>query len=105
MELQASLVTLSACDSGLGTIGGGDEILGLSRACLYAGASSLALSLWRVEDRAGSRLMQEFYRNLLNGQSKAAALRQSQLALLHHPDYRHPFYWAPFILIGDGGKL
>lgn len=105
MELQASLVTLSACDSGLGTIGGGDEILGLSRACLYAGASSLALSLWRVEDRAGSRLMQEFYRNLLNGQSKAAALRQAQLALLNHPDYRHPFYWAPFILIGDGSPL
>ncbi len=105
MELQASLVTLSACDSGLGALGGGDEALGLSRACLYAGAASLALSLWRVEDRAGSVLMQEFYRNLLSGQGKAAALRQAQLTLLNHPAYRHPFYWAPFILIGDTASL
>lgn len=105
MEWQASLVTLSACDSGLGAPGGGDEAQGLSRACLYAGASSLALSLWRVDDRAGSLLMQEFYRNLLAGQSKAAALRQAQLTLLQNPNYRHPFYWAPYILIGDNGPL
>lgn len=105
MELQASLLTLSCCDSGLGTISGGDEILGLSRACLYAGAQSLVLSLWRVEDQAGSLLMQEFYRNLLTGQGKAAALRKAQLTLLNHPIYQHPFYWAPFVLIGDTGRL
>ncbi len=105
MELQASLVTLSACDSGLGAIGGGDELLGLSRACLYAGAASLALSLWRVDDRAGSIFMQEFYRQLLNGLGKAAAMRQAQLILLQNSQYRHPFYWAPFILIGDNGTL
>ncbi len=105
MELKASLLTLSACDSGLGTIAGGDEVLGLSRACLYAGASSLALSLWRVEDRAGSLVMQAFYRYLLQGQGKAAALRQAQLDLLTDPKYRHPFYWAAFILIGDNGPL
>lgn len=106
MEWQASLVTLSACDSGLNTVmGGGDELVGLSRACLYAGASSLALALWRVEDRAGTLLMQQFYRNLLNGETKAQALRQAQLFLLQNPLYRHPFYWAPFILMGDNGKL
>ena len=105
MELQASLVTLSACESGLGTVGGGDELMGLSRACLYAGASSLALSQWRVEDQAGSTLMQEFYRQLLDGRGKSAALRQAQLSLLNNPKYRHPFYWATFILIGDNGPL
>ena len=105
MELQASLVTLSACDSGLGAIGGGDEMMGLSRACLYAGASSLALSLWRVNDAASSLLMKEFYSKLLNGYGKAAALRQAQLTLLHNVQYQHPFYWAPFILIGDNGLL
>ncbi len=104
-ELQASLICLSACDSGLGAIGGGDEVLGFSRACLYAGASSLTLSLWRVDDRAGSLLMTAFYRYLLAGQTKAAALRQAQLNLLNDPTYRHPFYWAPFILIGDSGRL
>jgi tetratricopeptide (TPR) repeat protein len=104
-DLNASLVTLSACDSGLGAIGGGDEVLGLSRAYLYAGAQSLVLALWRVEDEASASLMQEFYRNLLAGQTKAAALRQAQLALLANPVYRHPFYWATFVLLGDPGVL
>jgi tetratricopeptide (TPR) repeat protein len=104
-DLNASLVTLSACDSGLGAIGGGDEVLGLSRAYLYAGARSLVLALWRVEDEAGASLMQEFYRNLLAGQTKAAALRQAQLALLANPVYRHPFYWATFVLLGDPSVL
>jgi CHAT domain-containing protein len=105
LELQASLVTLSACETGLGALGGGDEAQGLSRACLYAGASSLALSLWRVDDRAGSLLMQKFYQGLLQGLGKGAALRQAQLDLLRQPDYAHPFYWAPFILIGDSSPL
>lgn len=105
MELQAALVTFSACETGLGAIGGGDEVQGLSRACLYAGAGSLALSLWRVDDRAGSVLMQEFYQGLLQGLGKSAALRQAQLSLSHNPAYRHPFYWAPFILVGDSSPL
>jgi CHAT domain-containing protein len=105
LELQASLVTLSACETGLGALGGGDEAQGLSRACLYAGASSLALSLWRVDDRAGSLLMQKFYQGLLQGLGKGTALRQAQLDLLRQPHYAHPFYWAPFILIGDSRPL
>jgi CHAT domain-containing protein len=105
MELQASLVTLSACETGLGALSGGDEVQGLSRACLYAGASSLALSLWRVDDRAGQMLMQEFYQGLLQGLGKGAALRQAQLQLMRRPAYSHPFYWAPFVLIGDSGAL
>ncbi|NWJ47417.1 MAG: CHAT domain-containing protein [Chloroflexi bacterium] len=105
LQLEASLMTLSCCESGLGVIGGGDEVMGLSRSCLYAGASSLALSLWRVEDKSSSQLMQLFYRNLLDGMGKAAALRQAQLWLMSEPQYRHPFYWAPFILIGDSGSL
>ncbi|MBN9390190.1 MAG: tetratricopeptide repeat protein [Chloroflexi bacterium] len=105
MELQAALVTFSACETGLGAIGGGDEVQGLSRACLYAGAGSLALALWRVDDRAGSLLMQEFYQGLLQGSGKSAALRRAQLSLLSNPAYRHPFYWAPFILVGDSSPL
>lgn len=104
-ELQASLVTLSACETGLGALGGGDELLGLSRACLYAGASSIALSLWQVHDEAGAYLMQEFYYRLLAGESKAVALRQAQLKLLHEPRFQHPFHWSPFVLVGDPGIL
>ncbi len=105
MELDASLFTLSSCDSGLGAPGGGDEVQGLSRACLYAGVASLALALWRVEDRSGSLLMQAFYANLLAGKGKAAALRLAQLDLLKQPAYQHPFYWASFVLIGDSAAL
>ena len=104
-ELQASLITLSACETGLGALGGGDELLGLSRACLYAGASSLALSLWQVHDQAGAKLMQTFYTRLLAGETKAAALRQAQLELRHDPDFAHPFNWAAFVLVGDPSQL
>lgn len=105
LELQASLLTLSACETGLGAVGGGDEVLGLSRACLYAGASSLLLSLWQVRDQSGSRLMQEFYTRLMAGETKAAALRQAQITLLHEPEFSHPFDWASFMLMGDSGLL
>lgn len=104
-ELKASLVTLSACETGLGTLGGGDELLGLSRACLYAGASSLLLSLWRVEDESVALLMNAFYTQLMQGERKASALRAAQLTLLRNSAYNHPFFWAPFILIGDPGLL
>ncbi len=105
LELQASLIALSACDTGLGAVSGGDELLGLSRACLYAGASSLTLALWQVRDEAGAKFMQEFYSRLLAGETKAAALRHAQLALIHDPEFQHPFNWAAFILIGDTGPL
>jgi len=104
-ELRASLVTFSACETGLGRLGGGDELMGLSRACLYAGASSLVLSLWRVEDESVARLMEHFYTRLLAGVSKGAALRQAQIALLQNEAYTHPFFWAAFVLIGHSGSL
>jgi CHAT domain-containing protein len=104
-QLKAGLITLSACQTGLAKLGGGDELLGLSRACIYAGASTLILSLWKVEDNSAARFMQEFYREILEGKRKAAALREAQLALLCHEDYRHPFFWAPFTLVGHTGIL
>ncbi len=108
LELNASLVTLSACQSGVSGIGAGDELVGFSRAFLYAGTASLLMSLWRVEDQATASLMDRFYDGLLQGQRKPAALRQAQLALLRGDEgemYRHPFFWAPFFLIGDRGRL
>ena len=108
LQLKASLVTLSACQSGTSTIGGGDELVGFSRAFLYAGAASLLMSLWRVEDQATAHLMDRFYRGLLEGQRKPAALRQAQLALLNGEEgdsYRHPFFWAPFFLVGNRSQV
>ncbi len=100
-RLRASLVTLSACQTGRNVVGGGDELLGLMRAFLAAGVSSLVGTFWAVEDEVTAVLMQSFYTALAEGQTKGAALRQAQL---QHLD-RHPFFWAPFFLVGDTGLL
>jgi CHAT domain-containing protein len=107
LNLQTDLLTLSACESRLNTLNGGDELIGLSRACLYAGAVSLLLTLWRVADHATSQLMQVFYWKLgKEGLPKTTALREAQLALLQsQTEYAHPYYWAAFRLIGDTEKL
>ncbi len=99
LELRASLVMLSACETGLGHDAGGDDMVGLVRGFLYAGASSLIVSLWSVDDESMTKLTTTFYTNWLAGQSKAQALRSAQLALLE--TYEHPFYWAPLVLVGS----
>jgi len=114
LRLNASLVTLSACQTGRNVVGGGDELLGLMRAFLYAGAASLALSLWAVEDRSTAQLMETFYSKLAEGWTKGAALRYAQLQFIKGQSdkdgtvtdlYAHPYFWAPFFLAGDAGSL
>lgn len=101
------LVTLSGCETGLAMSGGGDEQLGLGRAFLAAGARSLVMSLWSVEDAATSEFMQLFYRHLLSGESKVQALRAAQCAFIARSGsmYTHPYYWGAFRLVGDTGPL
>lgn len=109
LKLKASLVTLSACQTGRSVIGGGDELLGLMRAFLGAGAASLIASFWAVQDQTTAWLMQHLYENLAAGQTKAAALRQAQLHFLQAAEManlnNHPYFWAPFFLVGDAGNL
>lgn len=98
LPLRAELVTLSACETGVHHIAAGDEILGLARGFLTAGAASLILSLWTVDDAATAALMSDFYQRLCTGARPAEALRQAQLLTLQqHP---HPFFWSPFMLLG-----
>jgi CHAT domain-containing protein len=101
------LVTLSGCETGLALSGGGDEQLGLGRAFLAAGAPSLVMSLWPVEDNATNELMKLFYQYLLKGESKVGALRAAQCTLLHQTNsiYSHPYFWAAFRLVGEVGPL
>jgi CHAT domain-containing protein len=101
------LVTLSGCETGLALSSGGDEQLGLGRAFLVAGASSLVMSLWPVEDDTTNELMQLFYQRLLSGDSKIEALRVAQCSLLHRTtsNYAHPYFWAAFRLVGDISPL
>ena len=141
MDLKASLVVLSACETGLGKLSSGDELVGLTRAFIYAGTPSVVASLWNVEDSSTAQLMASFYKNLKT-MSKAEALRQAQLNLIHgnvnsellarrgiggigklgespnaissapsaersapgsvSVSTSHPYFWAPFILVGEG---
>lgn len=96
-----SLVTLSACESGLGTVADGDEVLGFTRSFLSAGTSALVASLWPVPDRDTERLMTTMYRELHDGADLQRAMQAGQLAVLTQPDTAHPFYWASFNLIGN----
>ena len=114
LRLKASLVTLSACQTGRNVMGGGDELLGLMRAFLSGGSASVALTLWAVEDRSTAQIMETFYRHLVNGSGKGAALRHAQMQFilgdLERSDvqteyYAHPYFWAPFFLVGDAGPL
>ncbi|MEJ7840471.1 MAG: CHAT domain-containing tetratricopeptide repeat protein [Rubrobacter sp.] len=98
LDLPSALVTLSACESGRGEVIGGDEVLGLTRAFLGAGAATLVVSLWLVQDETTAELMGEFYGWLRDGARPAEALRNAQLKLKER--YAHPYYWAPFVLIG-----
>lgn len=104
---ECELVTLSGCETGLAVTSGGDEQLGLGRAFLAAGAASIVMSLWPVEDNATNELMQLFYSNLLQGESKVQALRMAQLSLLTRTPslYTHPYFWASFRLVGDASPL
>ena len=93
------LVTLSACDSGLGTVRSGEGVYGLQRAFKIAGAESILMSLWKVDDEVTKKLMVEFYTQWLSGKSKSSALKLAQQKIRN--DHPHPFFWAPFILIGQ----
>ncbi|TRZ75247.1 MAG: CHAT domain-containing protein [Deltaproteobacteria bacterium] len=98
LSLNADLVTLSACETALGKVTTGDDVVGFTRGFLYAGARSLVSSLWQVDDQATRDLMLNFYTNL-SKMSKDEALRRAQLNVKRQ--YPHPFYWAAFLLIGN----
>ena len=100
LRLGASLVVLSACESGLGKVVRGEGILGLTRGFIYAGAENLIVSLWQIADESTAKLMVAFYRNVLEGGSYASALRRAKLSLIKEGKYAYPLEWSPFVLIG-----
>jgi CHAT domain-containing protein len=98
LKLNVDLVVLSACDTGRGEITG-DGVMGLSRSLIAAGAPSVVVSLWAVNDRSTSLLMSDFYRQLQTNPNKAQALRQSMLTTMKQ--YPNPSDWAAFTLVGE----
>lgn len=104
LRCNADLISLSACQTGLGQITKGEGIIGLTRALLYAGAKNINVSLWSVADQSTSELMQYFYEeflgNELNTQGYATALQKAKLRLFNNPEWCEPYYWGAFVLIG-----
>jgi CHAT domain-containing protein/Tfp pilus assembly protein PilF len=102
LDLNANLVTLSACQTGLGKITKGEGVIGLSRALVYAGSKNIMVSFWSVADESTARLMKDFYRHLLENSSLNLSqhLRQAKINMIGNEKYAAPYYWAPFILIG-----
>jgi CHAT domain-containing protein/tetratricopeptide (TPR) repeat protein len=108
LDLNADLVILSACDTARGRVGAGEGMIGLAWSLFVAGSPTTVVSQWKVETESNSELMVAFHRNLrLNANnakapvSKAEALRRAALKLMKNPKYSHPFYWTPFVIIGD----
>src|SRR5581483_11653659 len=103
LKLGAPLVMLSACETGLGKEKRGEGVIGLTRAFMYAGAPTVGVSLWSVADKSTADLMTDFYRRLLaaSPQPPASSLRDAQLAMIKEGKYSAPFYWAPFVLVGE----
>lgn len=99
LRLKAEMVTLSACHTGVNKVFPGDELHGLVRGFLYAGTPSLVASLWAVSDLSTAEFMKEMYSQLRSGATKRAALKQAQLVIKEA--YGHPYYWAPFVLMGN----
>jgi CHAT domain-containing protein len=99
--LNASLVTLSACETGLAAVENGDELIGLVRGFFFAGSRSVMASLWQVDDKATKELMSSFYKHLL-ATDKMEALRRAKHYLLKTPSFSHPFFWSAFNLYGMG---
>ncbi len=101
LDLKAELVVLSACETARGRVGAGEGMIGLSWALFVAGSPSTVVSQWKVDAASTTTLMLEFHRSLRARNSKARALQQATLKILQDRRYRHPFYWAAFVLIGD----
>ena len=99
LSMNADLVTLSGCGTGLSAVVGGDELVGLMRGLLHAGARSVLLTMWQVDDYSTAEFMGRFYRLLGEGINRADAVADAMRAVRSR--FPHPYYWAPFVLIGQ----
>ncbi len=107
LPMDASLVSLTACETGLGKLQNGEGMLSLARAFRYAGCPSVSMSLWKIDDQSSAEIMEMFYLNLEKGKTKDLALQDAKLAFLKNnpPEFANPLYWAGMIIIGDNTPL
>jgi CHAT domain-containing protein len=100
LKLPAELVALSGCSTGLNVVAAGDELIGLARGLIQAGAETSMLTLWDAQDQSAAQLMKFFYSHVANGRTKSVALQQAMRQV--KSELPHPYYWGPFILMGKG---
>jgi CHAT domain-containing protein/Tfp pilus assembly protein PilF len=100
LRLNSRLVVLSACQTGRGKLEKGEGVIGLYRSFLFAGAQTVLMSLWNINDKATAKFMEYFYKDLTQGLSKGKALQRAKIKMLNS-EYSHPFYWAAFVLNGE----
>jgi len=93
------LVVMSACETGLGAVNNSEGVFGLQRAFKLAGAQTLIMSLWKVDDRGTVDIMNEFYKNWLAGKSKQEAFKEAQRSMRSNTHYASPYYWAAFVMM------
>jgi CHAT domain-containing protein/Tfp pilus assembly protein PilF len=101
LDLSAEMVVLSACNTGRGEKRSGEGMVGMTWALFVAGAPTQVVSQWSVDDASTATLMERFYSGIKRGEAKGAALRQAALSLRKDGQHAHPYYWAPFVLVGD----
>ncbi|MCP4397345.1 MAG: CHAT domain-containing protein, partial [bacterium] len=105
LRLNAGLVSLSACNTGMGTRIRGEGVMGLTRAFMYAGTPTVAVTLWSVESLSAKELDVGFFQQINEGKSPAEAMQAVKIRMLqgkYGEEYRYPYYWAPFVIFGDG---
>ncbi|MEI8183521.1 MAG: CHAT domain-containing protein [Desulfomonile sp.] len=98
--MNADMVALTACQTGLGKELSGEGVMGMGRAFQYAGAKAVLMSLWSVSEKSSTSMVENFFQNLKEGKGKLEALRLARQDI-RDQGYDHPFFWAPFILVGD----
>jgi CHAT domain-containing protein len=108
-ELNAGLVVLSACETGIGKYQRGEGVVSIGRGFMYAGSPSLLMTLWVLNDQSGAYIIQQFYQNLAEGMEKDEAIRQAKITYLKNTKDNdpasHPFLWAPFVQLGDYSSI
>jgi CHAT domain-containing protein/tetratricopeptide (TPR) repeat protein len=107
IPLKAKMVVLSSCNTGTGLLFSGEGILSLARGFAYSGSQSVVMSMWEIEDKSGTDIVEMFYKNLKNGYSKSSALRKARLDFLKNADLlrSHPYFWSTLVIYGDNAPL
>jgi CHAT domain-containing protein/Tfp pilus assembly protein PilF len=107
IPLKAKMVVLSSCNTGTGLLYSGEGILSLARGFIYSGSRSVVMSMWEIEDKSGTEIVEMFYKNLKKGYSKSVALKKARIAFLENADQlrSHPYFWATLVVYGDNIPL